>query len=462
MINVRIPDICNSEIEYILNVVLCEFLGLEFSIEKHNQEFIEISKFNLNAKIILDASFFWAAHTNWLESSSMPKLPLRVWKPQENSIKNRLLNSEIPILFGSPGLTYKNDNTYINIDIFGSAFFMLSRYEELITKNRDLHNRFPASASVAFKANFIDRPLINEYLEILKYSFDNAGFDLQFKKRKSENFITCDLDWPFDPALYSFSHAVKKAFRQVSRDIKPLCSIKSLLKYFLARLGIKFKDPYKESISYIMDVNEEAGNRVAFYFIMYNTHPSDSLKNFKIHEKKIQELFYEITSRGHEVGVHPGYETYNNALNFKKTIEEFNKVFLAQNIPQNEIGGRQHFLRWDVKSTPQLWSKNGLSYDSSLAFADYSGFRCGVCYEFTMYDLIKRETLTVKQKPLIVMECTIIADRYEGLGYCKAALERFKYFKNTCYKFNGTFTLLWHNSHFQTVKDKEFYKQLIS
>ena len=50
----------------------------------------------------------------------MPKLPLRVWKPQENSIKNRLLNSEIPILFGSPGLTYKNDNTYINIDILNN------------------------------------------------------------------------------------------------------------------------------------------------------------------------------------------------------------------------------------------------------------------------------------------------------------------------------------------------------
>ena len=242
----------------------------------------------------------------------MPKLPLRVWKPQENSIKNRLLKSEIPILFGSPELIYKNENIYINFDIFGSAFFMLSRYEELITKNRDLHNRFPASASVAFKADFIDRPIINEYLEILKYSFDNAGFNLQFKKRKSENFITCDLDWPFDPALYSFKHAAKKAFRQVLRDIKPLSSFKSLLKYFLAQLGIKFKDSYKESISYIMDVNEEAGNRVAFYFIMYNTHPSDSLKNFKIHEKKIQELFFEITSRGHEVGVHPGYETYNN------------------------------------------------------------------------------------------------------------------------------------------------------
>ena len=43
---------------------------------------------------------------------------------------------------------------------------MLSRYEELITKDRDQHNRFPATASVAFKAGFLDRPIVSEYLEI--------------------------------------------------------------------------------------------------------------------------------------------------------------------------------------------------------------------------------------------------------------------------------------------------------
>ena len=69
--------------------------------------------------------------------------------------------------------------------------------------------------------------------------------------------------------------------------------------------------------------------------------------------------------------------------------------------------------------------------------------------------------MTLKEKPLIVMETTIISSRYESLGYTKKAFERFLYFKNVCHKFNGTFNLLWHNSHFQNDKDKEFYEKLI-
>ena len=102
-----------------------------------------------------------------------------------------------------------------------------------------------------------------------------------------------------------------------------------------------------------------------------------------------------------------------------------------------------------------------MAYDSTLSFADKTGFRCGVCYEFTMYDLLNRKLFTLKQRPLIVMECTIIASRYEGLGYTEQAMQRFAYFKKVNHQFNGTFNLLWHNSHFENTQDKQFYKELI-
>ena len=78
-----------------------------------------------------------------------------------------------------------------------------------------------------------------------------------------------------------------------------------------------------------------------------------------------------------------------------------------------------------------------------------------------MYSLTNRKPLNLKQKPLIVMECSIIADRYEGLGYSEKSIERFEYFKEICHKFNGTFTLLWHNSHLEKDIDKVFYQKLI-
>ena len=48
---------------------------------------------------------------------------------------------------------------------------MLSRYEELIIKERDIHNRFPAYLSIAKQNGFLDRPLIDEYIIVLKKIF---------------------------------------------------------------------------------------------------------------------------------------------------------------------------------------------------------------------------------------------------------------------------------------------------
>ena len=42
-----------------------------------------------------------------------------------------------------------------------------------------------------------------------------------------------------------------------------------------------------------------------------------------------------------------------------------------------------------------------------------------------MFDLVNREQMNLKQKPLIAMECLVIVSRCEGLVYKHASLERF-------------------------------------
>ena len=114
-----------------------------------------------------------------------------------------------------------------------------------------------------------------------------------------------------------------------------------------------------------------------------------------------------------------------------------------------------------IPRVAMILNNAGFDYDSTLGYADQPGFRCGTCHEYTMFDLVRREVLAIKQNPLIVMESSIISKRYMGLGYDSQSLELFLKYKNTCTKFNGNFTLLWHNSHFNNTKDKEFYKELI-
>ena len=48
-------------------------------------------------------------------------------------------------------------------DIIASTLFMLTRWEEMVSSAQDMHGRFPAEESVAFKQRFLDRPIVDEY-----------------------------------------------------------------------------------------------------------------------------------------------------------------------------------------------------------------------------------------------------------------------------------------------------------
>ena len=59
------------------------------------------------------------------------------------------------------------------------------------------------------------------------------------------------------------------------------------------------------------------------------------------------------------------------------------------------------------------------------------------------------------------MECSITAKRYLNIKNEDKALAIIKNLKNKCKKYGGTFTLLWHNSHLEYLKDRNLYKKSI-
>ena len=69
-------------------------------------------------------------------------------------------------------IRYEKDAKFIqtNLDIVSDIFFMLTRYEEAVstgTIRKDIHGRFPATESLAYKRKFLHRPIVNEHIELL-------------------------------------------------------------------------------------------------------------------------------------------------------------------------------------------------------------------------------------------------------------------------------------------------------
>ena len=461
MIEIFIPRVCLNEQRYILDVMLGEFLGLAFKVSEHNERDIKIIGCDDNACLSLNADFFQQAEKGWLSTESMPALPLLNWSPIENGIEVKLVEYDVPIIYGKPGLLKNDKHWHLSLDIFGSSFFMLSRYEEYVTLDRDNHARFPSWASVAHKAGFLDRPIVNEYLEILWSCIHSLWPNLQRKRRYFRKFISCDVDHPFDLASHSFKRTALRVGARLIRDKNINLAMCDLANYIFKKFHSDRFDEYHNNIDWIMRVNKALGNEVEFYFIPIQTCTSREDPN-DIRTPKMLNLLKHIIDSGHKIGFHPGYNTYKFHKNFKQSADVLKEVFQKLNIEFSSIGGRQHYLRYDIGKTPQLWQDNGFSYDSSLSFADKAGFRTGACYEYTMFDVTKRIKNRLKQRPLIVMEGSIISNTYEGLGYGNEALERFSVFIERCQDFDGDFTLLWHNSFFIKPESKDFYIEILT
>jgi len=459
MLRIKIPDTCQSEQLYTIDILLGEYLDLNFEVEVYNGDVIEITKkgdFINFSKLTLDASFFYKAKRNWLNAKSMPNLPLETWIPSDNDIKPNLVKSNIPVLYGYPGIVKNENHIHLNIDIFGSAFFMLSRYEELISKRLDNHGRFPAKESISYKANLLDRPIIDEYVEILWACLTKLWPDLQRKFYKSEILLSCDVDQPFDCTVEKLPKLLKVCAGDLIKRKSFIEMLKRVNRYFFNKMGnYKFDKNY--TFNFYMDLCDQLELKAIFYFIPTSKEPMNGC--YEISDKKIINLIKKIDARGHEIGIHGSYQTFQDREKIIKQKILFEENMRKIGINQKIKGNRQHYLRWDSHVTPDYLDAAGFEYDATGSFADHPGFRYGTSKAFSMWGWQSQKKLNLKQYPLIVMECSVA--HYMGLGYSEQALKHMQDLKKNCQIVNGNFSLLWHNSELYEKNQVNIFKEIL-
>ncbi len=208
------------------------------------------------------------------------------------------------------------------------------------------------------------------------------------------------------------------------------------------------------TFAYIMGTDERAGTRGAFNFITAHADgPIDG--SYSIDDPWIRDLMRSLHERGHEIGFHPSYGTFRDGEQTRRELEALIHACDEEGIDQPSFGGRQHYLRWENPTTWQNWEDAGLAYDSSLSFADQAGFRCGVCYEYPVFNLRTRRSLKLRERPLIAMDASLL--EYEQLSH-RLATERLLELERRCRLFDGEFTLLWHNDRLLSRSARRAYE----
>jgi peptidoglycan/xylan/chitin deacetylase (PgdA/CDA1 family) len=418
-LRVEAPARYEAERRYILDVLLKDWLGLDWELRPADRSDVRIALAeDLDGEsVTLPDVLFATPPDEWLTEASLPTA------------------------------------SALEEDVLGAAFFMLTRYEELVVADRDQYGRFPAASSVAGREGLLGRPIVDEHVDRLWQALQRAWPRLERRSRAYEVVLTHDVDDP----LATLQHTPCDVVRQVGGDLVRRRDARLAARRVHSLLGRPELDP-NNTFDFLMEVSERHGLRSAFYFLAHrDQRPRDGAYLFEA--PWVRSLIGRIAQRGHEIGIHPSFPTYRDGERTREELERLRRVADAAGVRQDEWGGRQHFLRWTNPDTWRNWEAAGLDYDSTLAYSEAIGFRTGTCHPYRAFDLRERRPLDLREEPFQVMDVTLLSSMGLSLD---AAREAVLEVAAQCRRHRGRLGILWHNNTLlRSAREQQWYASLI-
>lgn len=440
------------------DVVLAGMLGVTAEVIVEDRRDVEITLADdpSGARLRVADVLFATSENDWLAEASLPRRPLT--RVDVGRLDGHALPApeRLAVLYGDgQPLVEDGSSLALGIDVFGGAFFMLSRYEELATSNRDSHERFAAAGSLLGEEGLLGWPLVDEYVELLWNLLSRLWPRLQRRQRRPTLRLSHDVDLPV--CRIPRPEAWRLARRDLRRERAPVVAVRRLATSALNRRVRPEYDLYY-TFEWLMRESESLGLRSAFYFMTGNTGGAID-GNYRIDEPWALRLLAEIHARGHEIGLHPSYNTFRDPQAIDAEFQRLRTACSAAGVEQEEFGGRQHYLRWANPVTWQAWEDAGLAYDSTLAFADRVGFRAGTCHEYPVFNLVSRQALALRERPLIMMDASLL--EYERVSL-EAAADEIIRLSRVVQRFQGDMTILWHNDRLLSRRARRAYRRAIT
>jgi hypothetical protein len=361
-------------------------------------------------------------------------------KEQELSLENIIWKNwndeQIPFFFDTQDndiITFTNNNAIINFDIVASSFYLLSCWQEYIDKNRDKFGRFRFKDSIQYKLNIAFQPVVNYYFDILKHAIEKIyNTQLQSKlwqKNDFAVFVSHDID------------TCESAWKQAS--YWQMRNGNFIMPFHLIYNKLKGKDGWF-NFDQILDIEKKLEISSTFFFISNST-PRKGFRNgdYDLTKRKFSKVFKDIQKHNSEIGLHSGFGAH---LNSDYLNHDINKMPLSIN------GNRFHYLNFDIGNTPNLLQNTNLKYDSTMGFAESAGFRSSFCLPYFLYDIKKDCQTSIVEIPLVIMDSSLRLKCYMNLSQEEIAFLTKRLVKEIK-KFNGIFSINWHNTRFSDLKD---------
>lgn len=329
---------------------------------------------------------------------------------------------------GTKALFPQKETTDFSFDIFSAVFYMLSRYEEYQPYIKDAHGRFKPTESLAYKHGFLNKPVVNIWVNHFIRSLEaKYKQDLNLKTPRYSFVNTIDID-----IAYSFAH--KGLYRNFFGYVRAL--LYGRFDEILQRskvLGGALRDPF-DNYDFIIDTLQKYRLNTIFFVHVGDYGIYD--KNVPYKNNKFRDLIRHLADYA-EIGIHPSYESSTREDKLQEEIERLSEI-----IRKDITKSRQHFLRLSFPQTYRQLINNKIREDFSLGFASEIGFRAGVCTPFRFFDLDTNKATSLIIRPFSLMEGTLKdylnKNINESMGIIESQIREVR-------DAGGEFISLWHN-----------------
>jgi hypothetical protein len=275
------------------------------------------------------------------------------------------------------------------MDVLSAVFWFISRYEEWQPFKMDAHGRFGADSSVLAATSELAVPVVDIWIDQLRGAIETEYPHIHLPPRVFRLVSTIDVD-----NLFAFKN--KPLWRRWGATLKDrLNGRRALIKKRQAVLNGEQNDPF-DVYAEVSQFCHEKHIPLAWFFLMRGgTRYDRTVTNLSAFKAPMAAA----VGYGAKIGLHPSYYSQYNP---GQLGAEFDRFALASGGEARYA--RQHFLRYDIRWTPQVLVASGITVDFTMGFSDRAGFRAGTSHAFKMYDFENETILPLYAVPFCAMD----------------------------------------------------------
>lgn len=335
------------------------------------------------------------------------------------------------MIYFYPSATESGNVKRCDFDVFSAVFYCISRMEEWQKYERDIHQRFEAPSSFLYQQKFHLKPVVDIWIEELKSALKAVYPEVKFPEKKFKTISTIDVDNLFAFKAKGWMRTLGASARDVlNRDF---FNLKLRWQVVLGRKRDPF-DVYADISEFCFE------QRIPLiWFFLFNTgNAYDRTVNPR--SNAFLRVFRALKENHALFGLHPSYHS-----SFKKEILRNELKSLSEKSNEPITLSRQHYLRFDIRTTPALLLREGIIADFTMGFASYPGFRAGTSRPFHYYDFDQESASELLFVPFCAMDG---AYTVYDLADPDAALSSMLNLAKEVKKINGFFITVFHERTF--------------